>query len=169
MPVSLRERSSIPLRLAVAAMVCAAPAAAQRPDNPMRFFEGRTESDGTIKLIAKRPFRSHAIGRGELKPDGTLLFVQHVEDEGRDPFNRIWRIRSIGPGRYEGTMSEARGPVKIDQVNGNYRFRFTMKSNVQVEQWLIPDPGWKSARNKMTIRKFGMVVGRADGTIRKLD
>ena len=163
---------SVPMRMAVAAALLSASAAtatAGRPDNPMRFFEGRTESNGIVKLIAKKPFRSRAIGRGEIKPDGTLLFVQRVQDDGKDPFDRVWRIRSTGPGHWEGAMSEAKGPVKIDEVGGKYRFRFTMKGNVQVEQWMIPARDWKSATNTLTIRKFGMTVGRSEGTIKKLD
>jgi hypothetical protein len=135
----------------------------------MRFFEGRTESVGIVKLMAKKPFRSHAMGHGQIKSDGTLVLVQRVEDEGEAPKDRIWRIRSAGPGKWEGTMNEAKGLVTIDEVNGNYRFRFTMKGNFQVEQWLLPNRDWKSANTKLTVKKFGMTVGRSDGTIRKLD
>jgi hypothetical protein len=138
------------------------------PLKPMRFFEGRTESFGTIKLFLKKPYRSHSVGRGIIESDGSLLLVQRVEDEGKPPRERRWRIRQIGPGRYSGSMSEANGPVTIDDVGGSYRFRFKMKGNFAVEQWLVPLPGGMSARNSMKVRKFGMTVGTSDGTIRKI-
>lgn len=134
--------------------------------DPMRFFEGRTESVSTVKLIMKKPYQSKTIGEGEIK-DGVLHLVQKVYEEGKPPSERRWRMRQVGPGRFTGTMSEARGPVTADEVNGRYRFRIKLKGNVSVEQWLIPNPGGKSAQSKLTIRKFGMVVGRSEGTIRK--
>ena len=152
---------------ASAAFLVAATATAD-PLKPMRFFEGRTEGFGTIKLLFKKPYRSHSVGRGLIEPDGSLLLFQQVQDEGKPPRERRWRIREIGPGHFTGAMSEAIGPVAIDQVGGRYRFRFKMKGNFAVEQWLAPLPGGMSARNSMTVRKFGMTVGTSDGTIRKI-
>lgn len=152
---------------ASAAFIVSATATAE-PVPPIRFFEGRTESFGTIKLFFKKPYRSHAIGRGLIEPDGSLLLVQQVEDEGKPPHERRWRIRETGPGRYSGTMSEAASPVTIDEIDGRFRFRFKMKGNFAVEQWLVPLPGGMAARNSMTVRKFGMTVGTSDGMIRKI-
>lgn len=135
---------------------------------PMRFFEGRTETVGTIKIILKKPYRTRSVGRGSIGPDGSLLLVQQVEDEGKPPRERRWRIRQTGRGRFAGTMSEAIGPVAIDEVGGSYRFMFKMKGNLAVEQWLVPLPGGTSARNSVKIRKYGMIVGTSDGTIRKI-
>jgi hypothetical protein len=44
-----------------------------------------------------------------------------------------------------------------------------MDGNVAVEQWLIPSSDGKSAASKVTIRKYGVVVGHSDGVIKKLD
>lgn len=155
------------LLTASAAFLIAAAATAE-PLKPLRFFEGRTESAGTIKLFMKKAYGSHSFGRGVIEPDGSLLLVQRVEDEGKPPRMRSWQIREVGPGRYAGTMSEAIGPVVIDDVDGKYRFRFKMKGNFAVEQWLVPLPGGMSVRNSMKVRKFGMTVGTSDGTIRKI-
>lgn len=160
----MRMRSAA---LALAISV-AGPAAAVSPD-PMAFFAGRTESVGTVKLAMKKPFRSRAIGKGEILADGTLNLVQRVEDQGQPPRERRWRIRPVGNGRYSGTMTEAKGPVTVEQVGGRYRFSFRMSGNVAVEQWLDPAADWKSATSKVTIRKYGVVVGRSDAVIRKLN
>ena len=143
--------------------------AAQQKFDALRFFEGRTESVSTIKLVMKRPYKSRSIGRGEIKSDGTLHLVQRVEDEGKPPHDRRWHIRQVEPGKFTGTMSEAKGPVTIDEVGGRYRFRFKMKGNVSVEQWVTPMPGGKTASSKVTIRKMGITVGQSEGTIRRLD
>jgi len=135
--------------------------------DPMRFFEGRTESISTIKLIMRKSFESRSLGRGEID-SGVLNLVQRVQEDGKSPFDRRWRMRQVGPGRFAGTMTEAVGPVAVEEVGERYRFRFKMKGNVSVEQWLTPLPGGKVARSNVTIRKLGMTVGRSDGTIRKL-
>ena len=136
--------------------------------DPMRFFEGRTESISTIKVITRKPYRSRTIGRGEIKSDGALHLVQRVEEEGRNPYQRRWHIRQVAPGKFTGTMSEAKGPVSAEEVGGRYRFRFRMKGGVSVEQWLTPMAGGRVAKSKITIRKLGMTVGQSEGTIRKL-
>ena len=150
------------------AITAASPAAAGSKD-PLGFFEGRTESIGTVRLVTKKPFQSRAIGQGEIKPDGSLVLVQRVHDEGEQTRTRRWHMRPIGPGRYTGTMSEAKGMVTVEEVEGNFRFRFRMDGGVSVEQWLIPAPDWRSARSKVSIRKYGIRVGGSNGVIRKLD
>ena len=158
-------RMFIPL---AAAILSAQPAVAARPVHPLEFFEGRTESSGTVKTFMKKPYRTRSLGRGRIEPDGSLSLFQRVEDEGKPPRERRWRIREIVAGHFAGTMSEASGPVTIDEVGGRYRFRFKMKGSLAVEQWVVPLAGGLSARNLMTVRKFGMVVGTGEGVIRKL-
>ena len=158
------------LPLALAALTAApGKAAASSIEDPLRFWEGRTESLSTVKVVMKKPFRTRAIGRGRIRPDGSLELIQRVEEGGNPPKERRWHIRRVGPGRYAGTMSEARGPVTIEEVDGRFRFRFKMKGNLAAEQWLTPRPGGKAAISKLIIKKLGMVVGRSEGTVRKLD
>lgn len=145
------------------------PARASRLDNPLRFFEGRTESVSMMNVIMKKPVRMSSVGRGAIGADGSLVLVQHVEEEGQLPHDRRWQIREIAPDRFSGTMSEAQGPVTIERVGGRYRFRFRMKGSLSVEQWLIPQPGGRSAISTLLVRKLGFAVARSEGMIRKID
>lgn len=138
-------------------------------EDPLHFFEGRTESIGTVRLVMKKPFRSKAIGIGEIRPDGSLVLVQRVYDQGEQPRERRWHMRRVGPGRYSGTMTEAKGPVIVEEIDGKYRFRFRMDGSVSVEQWLIPSTDGRSARSKVTIRKYGIQVGSSNAVINKLN
>ena len=149
-------------------MLVSASATAEPPAHPMRFFEGRTEGSGTIRIMLKKPFRSLSVGVGRFERDGSLLLVQRVVEDGRPPRERRWKIRQVSSRRFSGTMSEAIGPVIIDEVKGRFRFRFRMKGNLSVEQWLIPLAGGTTARNTATIRKFGVKVGTSEGMLRKL-
>jgi hypothetical protein len=145
----------------------AAPAAAEQVD-PLRFFAGQTETDGLVKIMFNKPFRSHSFGQGRIEPDGSLILVQRVEDEGKPARERRWRVREAGPGHWTATMNEAAGLVAIDQIGDRYRFRFKMKGNLAVEQWLAPLPGARTARTVTRARKFGMTVMSSEGTVRKL-
>ena len=158
------------VQLAIAApflLAAAIPAPAEKTD-PLRFFAGRTETVGTVKVLFKKPYRSRSLGQGRIESDGSLTLVQRVEDEGKPPHERRWRVREAGPGHFTGSMSEAAGPVEIDEVDGRYRFRFTMKGHLSVEQWLTPMPGATAAKTITRIRKFGMTVATTEAMVRKL-
>ena len=153
---------------AAAAWLMPAPAAAGAASSPMKFFEGRTEGFGTVRIMLGKSYKTRSIGHGRFEPDGTMVFVQRVVDEGKPPHERRWKIRQIGPRHFTGTMTEAIGPVTIEEIAGRYRFRFRMKGNLSVEQWLVPLAGGMAARNTLTIRKFGVKVGTSEGMLRKL-
>ena len=157
------------MALAAATLAFPYPAMAAKLGDPLRFWEGRTESTGIMKLIMKKPYKSRSIGRGKIRDDGSLDLVQRVEDEGKPAKERRWHIRQAGPGKFTGTMSEAVGPVTIEEVGGRYRFRFKMDGGVSVEQWITPSADGKSGTNKVVIKKYGMTVGRSDGSVRKVD
>lgn len=150
--------------------IASLPAAAtpQSAHAPLQFFQGRTELVSVVKVVMRKPFRSRTIGQGQILPDGSLSLVQNVQDEARPPQTRSWRIRQIAHGRFGGTMSDAVGPVQVDEVGGKYRFRFRMKGNLAVEQWLIPMSGGNSAKSRTIVRKMGIKVATADGVIRRI-
>ncbi|HUE78205.1 MAG TPA: DUF3833 family protein [Sphingomicrobium sp.] len=153
---------------AATASLLATSATAAPQIHPLQFFEGRTEGSGVIRIMFKKPYRSRSIGKGRIESDGSLSLVQRVEDEGRPVRERKWKIRQVGANRFSGTMSEAIGPVSIEVVGGRYRFRFKMKGNLSVEQWLAPLANGTAARNRLIVRKFGVTVGTSEGVIRKL-
>jgi hypothetical protein len=164
------NRSISPLKpiIFAAALVAAGPAGGERIMDPLGFFEGKTESISTIKVMLKKPFRSKSVGMGEIRSDGSLYLVQRVEDDGKPPHDRKWHIRQTGPKSFSGTMSEAKGPVTVEEIDGRYRFRFKMKGSLSVEQWVTPINGGNSAKSRVIIRKLGVTVANSEGTIRRL-
>ncbi|MEG3153499.1 DUF3833 family protein [Sphingomonas sp. RB1R13] len=151
-----------------AALVLSSPAGAKPLVDPLSFFEGRTESSGSIKVLLQDPYRSHSVGQGRIGADGSLSLVQQVYEQGKPPAVRKWQIRKTANGHYVGTMSDASGPVVIDQIGDRFRFRFKLKNNLSVEQWVGPLSDDAIARNLMTVRKFGFTVATGDGIIRKI-
>ena len=158
-------------KIFIGGLVCAAflPVSADAGiRQPLRFFEGRTEMQAVVKVIMKKPYRSRTLGTGRILGDGSLALLQQVYDEGQAPEQRRWKVRQVGPGHYSGTMTEAVGPVAVDEVEGSYRFKFRMKGNLTVEQWLTPTPDGNSARSNLTVRKFGMKVASSTGFVRRV-
>lgn len=158
---------ALPFTFAASNVVAAAPPAPPFP--VLRFFEGRTEGQGTLKIALSAPKSIRVQSRGRTEPDGTLVLVQNVEEAGKPSRTRTWRIREQSPGRFSGTLSDASGPVTA-RANGNrLQISYRMKGGFDVSQTLTLQPGGRSARNLMTVRKFGLPVGKLEETIRKLD
>jgi hypothetical protein len=145
-----------------------ASATAVVPGQPLQFFSGRTEMISTVKVVAKRPYRSRTVGSGRILSDGSLVLVQQVFDDGKPPQQRYWKIRQLAPGRYGGTMSDAAGPVLIEEIGGRYHFKFRMKGSLSVDQWLTPTAQGNSAKSELTVRKFGFRVASSVGVVHRL-
>ena len=165
---SLRLALIAPVILLAPAASAVTAAAANVSVDPMRFFVGRTETVGQVKVMFHKGYATRSTGQGRIQPDGSLFLVQQVFDAGKPPHERRWRVRQTGPGRYTGTMSEAVGPVTIDRVGDRYRFRFRMDGRLSVEQLLSPLAGGRAASSSVKVRKFGMVVATTDGIVRKI-
>ena len=171
-------RTALPLRpsrmrsllLPAAALALGAPAAAAASPSasPLAFFDGRTVSEGTTKIVMRKPYRTHSQGVGRIEPDGTLLLVQQVEEGAEPRKERRWRIRQVAPDRFAGTMSDAVGPVSVEKVGPRFRFRFRMKGGLSVEQWLEPLADGRTATSTLTVRKLGIAVATGKALIRRI-
>lgn len=137
---------------------------------PEQFFLGRTEGVGTLKLMMSKPETVRVRSHGYVEKDGTLVLDQIVERPSEEPERREWRFRKLGPGRYAGTLSVAKGPVTVALSGNRLHLKYRLKKgNVGVEQWVYLQPGGRSAVNRMTLHRMGMKVGTLDDTIRKMD
>ena len=146
-----------------------APSGATEAFDAIRFFAGRTEGQGVLKVALRSPATIRVQSRGQVESDGTLSVRQTVSEANKPPRTREWRIRELSPGRYAGTLSDASGPVVGEAVGNRLHLRFRMKGGLDAEQWLTLAPGGRSAQNVMRVRKFGLTVASLDETIRKLE
>jgi hypothetical protein len=166
-------RAPFVLAACIASLALSAPATAEERAapvfSPLRFFEGRTEGQGQVKIMFKSSHGVRVHGEGRITPDGALVLVQDVLEEGKPPRRRSWHIRETDPGRYAGTLSDATGPVRLEVIDGRFFVKFRMKGGLGIEQWLTAAPGGQSVHNSMVIRKFGITVAKLEETIRKVD
>ncbi len=150
--------------LAIAAMASPAEAAF----NPVDFFRGRTHGDGTLKIVFQSPKRISVDSQGRSEKDGSLVLEQTINEPGKPPRTRYWRLRETGPNKFEGTLTDAAGPVRVDVTKSAVRIRYTGKDNLNFDQLLTPlGPG--AVSNKIRVRRFGIVVAHFEEVIRKLD
>jgi hypothetical protein len=151
-------------------------ATAQKPDTNLappssaeHFFQGRTESRGELRQLFSQPHLVVAHGLGRIERDGTLVLNQTVEETGVAPKQREWRLREDRLGHCTGTVTDGVGLVEGDISRSRLHLVFRLKGGLKVEQWLSLYPDGLSARNYLTIRKFGFQVASLDETIRKTD
>jgi len=133
-----------------------------------RFFIGRTEGSGTVHVIMSGRHSVRDRGRGRM--DGrTLVIEQVVEEEGKPARRRSWRLTRSGSNAVTGTISDARGPV-TGQVSGNsLTLRYRMNEGPSVVQTITLQPGGRTARNRMSFRRYGLNVATVETTIRRVD
>lgn len=137
--------------------------------DPIKFFAGHTEGVGRLRVMLSRTRSVHVQGDGDVEQDGSLMLVQHIEQQGKADRTRRWSIRSTGPGTYSGELTDAVGPVLASASGNVLRLRFTAKGGLHIQQWLALEPNGRIVRNHLVVRKLGIRVATLDETIRKLD
>ena len=136
--------------------------------NPIEFFRGRTHGEGTLKIVFNDPKRISVDSLGRAGKAGSLRLDQLIREPGKAPRRRVWHFRQTGPNRFQGTLSDAAGPVRIDLHRNRLRIRYTDRKNFHFEQWLTP-AGPRHVRNRMRVSRFGITLAHFDEVIRKHD
>ena len=168
----MNSRHSLLLLLALSA--CAGspppPLAVTAPSfDPIEFFAGHTEGTGRLKVMLSQTRSVHIQGDGHVGQDGSLMLVQHIEQQGKADRTRRWSIRSTGPGTYGGELTDAIGPVFATASGNVLRLHFIAKGGLHIRQWLALEPGGHAVHNHLVVRKLGIRVATLDETIHKLD
>ena len=109
------------------------------------------------ELLGKEK-RTSAQSVGRVDKDGWLVLDQKVDVQGDPLRQRHWRLKQVAPGRFSGTLSDAKGPVEVAVAGQSMHIRYTMKNGIKVDQNLSALPGGKAVDNHTTFRKFGMKV-----------
>jgi hypothetical protein len=152
--------------IAIALVAMAAPA--QAAFNPVEFFRGRTHGEGTLKIIFQSSKHITVDSEGRSEKDGSLLLEQVVHEPGKPPRTRYWRLRQTGPAQFEGTLTDAASPVRVDVDGERVRIRYKGKDHLDFDQMLTP-AGPRQVNNAMRVKRFGITVAHYDEVIRKLD
>ena len=169
MPDLFRTPLRLGAALAAGALLAALPAAAPaqpaaRIFDPVAFFDGRTTGEGRLKKIMSAAQATRVSGRGRIE-SGVLVLDQSVTIAGEPRRERQWRLHAVAPGRWAGTLSDARGPVIASAAGAVLTIAYTSNDGMGITQAVTLAPDGRSARNRMKVRKFGMTVATLDETI----
>jgi len=133
-----------------------------------RFFAGRTEGNGSVRIIMSGTSNVRTQGQGRVLPDGTLVLEHVVHQQGAPERRRTWRMRRTAPGRYTGTISDARGPVTAESSGNRVHVTYRTREGHSVDQWITFNPDGRTATNNMTFRRMGIRVATLQETIRRV-
>ena len=156
------------MKVSAAALTLLAAVPAQAAFNPVEFFRGRSDGQGTLKVIFRSPERIQTDNVGRSEKDGSLVLEQVIHEPGKAPRTRYWRLRETAPGRFEGTLTDAASPVRVDVAKDGIRIRYTAQNHLNFDQLLTP-VGATEIHDQIRVKRFGITVAHFDETIRKLD
>lgn len=144
-----------------------APQSSFRPD---LFFADRTRGSGTVvTAMSSRPKRLSVEGVGSIAPDGLMTLDQAVTIDGKSS-RRRFAIRRVSANVWQGTLSDAAGPVRGEVEGNRLRLQYRLKDRgMRMDQLLTLQPGGRTLINRATVTLLGMRVARIEETIEKLD
>lgn len=151
-------------------LAAAQPAAAPPEFRPDLFFTGRTRGRGTVTIAtSSRPRVLEVEGEGRIEPGGALVLDQAVRLDDK-PTRRSFRISRAADGTWQGTLSDAAGPVAASVAGDTLRLSYRMKrAGLRMNQTLTLQPGGRTLLNRARVTMFGVPVARIDEIIEKLD
>lgn len=154
----------------LAALALAAAPAAPATFRPDLFFAGRTRGSGTVTIAtSSRPRILSVQGTGRIEPSGELVLDQAVTIDGKRE-QRSFRIRRAGGNVWQGTMTDAAGPVKATVQGNRLILAYPMKrAGMRMNQTLTLQPGGRTLLNRARVTLLGIQVARIEETIEKLD
>ncbi len=159
------------LSLAVAdPSLTAVPAAISAPPIAgLGFFEGRSRSAGTLRVMFRSPRIVRVESEGVVGADGGLTLTQRIDEQHRPPRTRTFRLRQVSPGRYAGSLSDASGPVTGEMHGNRLRLDYRMAGGLRVEQRITFAPAGRVARSRINIYRMGMLAGTLDERIGRIE
>ncbi len=117
----------------------------------------------TVIFQAPQPF--HVESRGHTQSNGEIRLDQIVAFAGRPPEKRYWLLKKTSPANYEGTLSEAAGPVEGHTEGSQFKLMYTLPGGLTMHQTLTLEASGKIIDNVGSITFLGIQIGSLHETI----
>jgi hypothetical protein len=131
--------------------------------DPVAFFTGVSEGQGTLATLTGKRQAIHARSAGAPLAGGGLSLTQRISLSGEPTRGRTWVIRPLGQGRYSGTLTEAVGPVQGHVSGNSMTIRYRTKDYTVRQRLVLGADG--VVHNRLDIVKWGLNVARLEETI----
>ena len=133
--------------------------------DPVKFFIGKTTSDGVIENPAGKPSaRIKTETVGTLK-DGIIYIEQDLYPEGGKKNQRSWQLRQIDEHHVDATANDIDGIAHGLLYGNNFSWTFRLKlpqrkfiRHLRMSQNMYLMPDGKSMIIRSVLRKFGITV-----------
>ena len=129
-----------------------------------RYFQGKTEAWGMVQdRSGKQLRRFHVDIDGDVVGDTLTLNERFVYDDGQKQ-QRVWHIRRIGAGRYEGSAGDIKGVATGLAAGNAFNWRYSMNVTASGGTWLLGFDDWMYLQddthlfNKTEMKKVGITV-----------
>jgi hypothetical protein len=136
------------------------------PLDPIAFFTGVSEGTGTLDTLVARPVPVTVASLG-FREHGGLKLIQRIREGAKPERVRTWTMKPAGPGRYTGTLTDAKGPVAIAVSGSRATVRYETPSGLRIRQQLALQEDGRTIINRLEAYKFGIRVAVLDETIRR--
>jgi hypothetical protein len=152
--------------------------ASEKPSfDPIRFFTGKTRSNGVRENRAGQPV-AQVFTSTSGKMAGDILYLEQdlrfVSKGKTETSHRSWQLRQTGPHTYAGTANDIIGTATGEAHGNTFHWSFPLAlspgnplTTIRMSQWMYLQPGGETMLNHTTISKAGMVVSQVTETFAK--
>lgn len=134
------------------------------PFDPVDFFTGTSTGAGTLKPLVGKSVPITVTSNGTAK-DGVLTLVQEISEGSKPKRTRSWTMRMVAPGRFTGTLTDARGPVEVTITGPRATVRYRSLDGLTIRQQLALQADGRTLLNRLEAFKFGVRLATLDETI----
>jgi hypothetical protein len=121
-----------------------------------QFFNGRTVAAGLFEDRFGKVRRQFVVTiDGRLEPDGTLVLDEDFTYNDGEKQRRIWRLKQVSPGVYEGRASDVPGVAKGRLMGNSFNFQYEVDLKVGDGTWRVRFDDW------MFLQPNGTILNRA--------
>ncbi|WP_075180788.1 DUF3833 domain-containing protein [Pantoea sp. 1.19] len=131
-----------------------------------RYFSGQTQAWGMVQNYSGKQIRRfHVTINGDVQGDTLTLNEHFVYDDGEKQ-QRIWRIRRLADGSYEGTAGDIIGVAKGHAAGNAFNWRYEMEVKTDGSSWRLHFDDWiyqqdsEHLLNVTSLKKWGIEVAR---------
>jgi hypothetical protein len=132
---------------------------------PEEYFRGRTKAWGFFQDRFGNIRRQFAVEIDGSLDGGTLVLAESFAYADGEKSTRVWRIRPLGNGEYEGTAGDVVGTARGKAVGNAMNFAYEIDLPIQGSTWRVRFDDWLLLQddevllNRSTVTKFGVELG----------
>ena len=130
------------------------------------YFQGKTLAWGMFQdRFGKVRNRFKVVMDGKVE-DGVLILDEDFFYEDGSTSNRLWKIKILGEGAYEGTADDVIGTAKGKAVGHAFNWQYQMDLPIGDSKWRVSFDDWLFLQkddvliNVATVKKWGITLGK---------